>query len=147
MLKDVDRMICALLQEHARISFSDIAERVGLSIPSVSEHIRKLEEAGVIRGYEAVLDPAACGADVTAFVFVDIDSSANYDQFRRNCRQRKDIMECHAITGTASHLIKARVKNTAALEHLLSAVQQWKGVTRTMTNVVLSTHKETVSFL
>jgi Lrp/AsnC family leucine-responsive transcriptional regulator len=147
LLKDVDRMICALLQDSARMSLSDIAERVGLSVPSVSERVRKLEEAGVIRGYGAMLDPVACGADVTAFVFVDIDSSANYDQFRRNCRQRKEIMECHAITGTASHLIKARVKNTAALEQLLSAVQQWKGVTRTMTNVVLSSHKESVSFL
>ncbi|MBU3741337.1 MAG: Lrp/AsnC family transcriptional regulator [Candidatus Kapabacteria bacterium] len=147
MLKDVDRQICALLQENARMSFSDIAERVGLSTPSVSEHVRKLEESGLIRGYGAVLDPSACGADVTAFIFVDIDSSANYDLFRRNCRQRKDVMECHAITGTASHLIKARVKNTASLEQLLSAIQQWKGVTRTMTNVVLSSHKETMAFL
>jgi Lrp/AsnC family leucine-responsive transcriptional regulator len=147
MLKDVDRQICALLSEQARISLSEIAERVGLSVPSVSEHVRKLEEAGVIKGYCAMLDPASCGADVTAFIFVDIDSSANYDQFRRNCRQRKDVMECHAITGTASHMVKARVKNTLALEQLLSTIQQWKGVTRTMTNVVLSTHKETLSFL
>jgi Lrp/AsnC family transcriptional regulator, leucine-responsive regulatory protein len=147
MLKDVDRQICTMLQENARVSLSEIAERVGTSVPTVSDHVRKLEEANVIRGYVAALDPSACGADVTAFIFVDIDSSSNYEQFRRNCRQRKDVMECHAITGTASHLIKVRVKNTAALEQLLSTIQQWKGVTRTLTNVVLSSHKETLAFL
>lgn len=145
MLKDRDRQICELLQSNARMSMSDIAESLGTSIPTVSDHIRKLEEAGVIRGYTAILDAAECGYDVTAFIFVDMDSSSHYDSFRRSCRQRKEILECHAVTGTASHLIKVRVKNTAALEHLLSAIQLWKGVTRTLTNVVLSTHKESLS--
>ncbi len=144
-LRDRDRLILTLLQENARLSLSDIAERIGTSVPTVSDHVRKLEEQGVIREYTALLDPVECGLDVAAFIFVDIDSSANYDSFRRQCRQRKDIQECHAITGTASHLIKVRVKNTSALEQLLSTIQQWKGVTRTQTNVVLSTHKETLS--
>ncbi|MDZ4745165.1 MAG: Lrp/AsnC family transcriptional regulator [bacterium] len=143
-MKDLDRQICALLQENARFSLSDIAERIGSSVPTVSDHVKRMEEEGTIRGYHAILDPIACGMDVTAFIFVDIDSSAHYDSFRRSCRQRKEILECHAVTGTASHMLKIRVKNTAALEQLLSAVQQWKGVSRTQTNVALSTHKETL---
>lgn len=141
-MKDLDRDICALLQEHARMSLSDIAERLGTSVPTVSEHVKKLEADGVIREYTTVLDPASCGFDVTAFIFVDLETSVHFDAFRRQCRTRREILECHAITGTASHMLKVRVRTTGALEQLLSAIQQWKGVSKTLTNVVLSTHKE-----
>ena len=146
-LKDLDKRICAVLQENARLSLSEVAERLGSSVPTVSEHVKKLEADGVITGYHAVLDPKTVGYDVTAFVFVDTDSSMNYDGFRKHCRTRPEIIEVHAITGIASHMIKVRVENTAALEQLLSTIQRWKGVTRTQTNVVLSTHKETTDLL
>ena len=142
-MKDLDRQICAILQENARLSLSEVAERVGTSVPTVSEHVKKMEANGVITGYHTILDPQACGLDVAAFIFVDVDTSMNYDSFRKQCRMRKEVLELHAITGTASHLLKVRVENTAALEQLLSVIQRWKGVTRTMTNVVLSTQKET----
>ncbi|MEY3386360.1 MAG: hypothetical protein RIR53_1171 [Bacteroidota bacterium] len=141
-MKELDRNICALLQENARLSLSEIAEQVGASVPTVSEHVRKLELEGTIREYTTLLRAVDFGYDVTAFIFVDMDSSANYDGFRRQCRARKEIQECHAVTGSSSHLLKVRVSNTAALEQLLSVVQQWKGVSKTTTNVVLSTHKE-----
>ncbi len=144
-MKDLDRQICVLLQENARLSLSDIAERIGSSVPTVSDHVKRMEEDGIILGYHAVLDAESCGMDVTAFIFVDIDTSAHYDSFRRSCRMRREILECHAVTGTSSHMLKIRVKNTAALEQLLSALQQWKGVSRTQTNVVLSSHKETLA--
>lgn len=144
-MKPLDKAICAVLQENARLSLSDVAERIGSSVPTVSEHVKRMEAEGVLLGYHAVVNPQKAGLDVTAFIFVDIDSSTHYDNFRRQCRQRKDVMEVHAITGTASHLVKVRVANTAALEELLSSMQRWKGVTRTLTNVVLSTHKETLS--
>jgi Lrp/AsnC family leucine-responsive transcriptional regulator len=144
-MKDLDRAICALLQENARLSLSEIADQIGSSVPTVSDHVKRLEADGIIRSYSTVIDPAAAGLDVAAFIFVSIDSSAQYDAFRRQCRARKEILECHAVTGTASHLIKVRVSNTAALEGLLSAIQQWKGVSATLTNVVLSTHKETTN--
>lgn len=142
-VKDLDRHICALLQDDARLSMSEISEIVGASVPTVSEHVKKLEADGIIRQYTAVLNVLAFGYDVTAFIYVDLDSSAAYDGFRRHCRTRKEILECHAITGTASHVLKVRCRNTADLEQLLSAIQLWKGVAKTLTNVVLSTHKET----
>jgi Lrp/AsnC family leucine-responsive transcriptional regulator len=145
ILKDIDQKICAVLQDDARLSLSEVADRVGASVPTVSDRVRKLEEAGTIRGYCTLLDPLHCGNDVAAFIFVDIDSSAAYDSFRRNCRLRKEILECHAITGTSSHVVKVRVRNTTALEALLASIQQWKGVQRTHTSIVLSTHKETLS--
>ena len=144
-MKDLDRQICSLLQDNARSSLSEIADQVGSSVPTVSEHVKKLEADGVIREYTTVLDAVSFGLEVLAFIFVDLVSSVNYDNFRRQCRTRREILECHAVTGTASHLLKVRVRSTAALEQLLSALQQWKGVSKTSTNVVLSSHKETLS--
>lgn len=141
-MKDLDRQICSLLQENARLSLSEIAEQVGASVPTVSDRVRRLEADGTIREYTTLFRAVDFGYDVTAFIFVDMDSSTNYDGFRRQCRARREIQECHAVTGTASHLLKIRVKTTGELEQLLSAIQQWKGVARTQTNVVLSTHKE-----
>lgn len=141
-MKELDRQICALLQENARLSLSEIAEQVGSSVPTVSDRVRRLEADGTIREYTTLLRSVDFGYDVTAFIFVDIDSSTNYDGFRRQCRARKEVQECHAVTGTSSHLLKVRVRTTSELEQLLSAIQQWKGVSRTLTNVVLSTHKE-----
>lgn len=144
-MKELDRQICSLLQENARLSLSEIAEQVGSSVPTVSDRVRRLEADGTIREYTTLFRVVDFGYDVTAFIFVDMDSSTNYDGFRRQCRSRKEIQECHAVTGTASHLLKIRVKTTGELEQLLSAIQQWKGVSRTQTNVVLSTHKESPS--
>lgn len=141
-MKDLDRKICQLLQDNARLSLSEIAEIVGASVPTVSDHVRKLEADRTILGYHTVLDAKTFGYDVTAFIFVDVENSMAYDAFRKQCRQRTEILEVHAITGTASHVLKVRVPTTDALEHLLSTIQRWKGVTRTHTNVVLSTHKE-----
>ena len=141
-LKDIDLKICAALQQNARLSLSEIADQIGSSVPTVSDHVKRLESDGVISGYHMHLDPTAVGLDVGAFILVDIDSSMNYDAFRKHCRARPEVLEVHAVTGSASHLIKVRTANTAALENLLSAIQRWKGVTRTHTNVILSTHKE-----
>lgn len=142
-LKDTDKQICDILQANARIAFSSVAESVGLSVPAVSDHVRKLEEQGIIQGYHAKLNPEPFGFDITAFIFVDIESSLYYDSFIDHCRQLPEVLECHATTGNASHLLKIRTKNTRSLEKLLSALQQIKGVQRTITNLVLSTHIET----
>jgi Lrp/AsnC family transcriptional regulator, leucine-responsive regulatory protein len=142
-LKDLDQKICSHLQLNGRLSLNEIATAVDSSVPTVSEHVKRLEADGVITGYHAHLDAASLGLDVSAYVFVDIDSSMNYDGFRKHCRMRPEIQEVHAITGSASHLIKVRIANTQALEQLLSMIQRWKGVTHTHTNVILSTHKET----
>ncbi len=143
-IKEIDRKICTLLQSSARLQLSHIAEQVGLSVAAVSEHVRKLEEQGIIKGYHAYLQADDFGFDVTAYVFIDIESSVYYEQFISDCKNMSEILECHAITGNASHLLKIRTKNTASLERLLSSLQQIPGVKRTITNLVLSTHIESL---
>ena len=142
MVDALDIKILNLLQENARIKRKDIAEKVGLSVPSLSERITKLENAGVIKGYYTKLNPKAFGFDIVVFISVIMDSSKNYKNFRSNVSRTPEIVECYTVLGEGSHLLKAIVKNTAELEKLLSKIQSWLGVTRTITSYVLSSVKE-----
>lgn len=140
-----DAQILSLLQENGRVSQHELAKSVGLSAPAVAERVRKLEERGVIRRYTAVLDPKRLGHDITAFIFVGINGSRAYPQFRARAEEVPEVLECHSITGQGSHLLKIRVENTEALERLLAEIQSWPGVQWTTTSIVLSTLKETGS--
>lgn len=143
MLDDIDQKILEIVQKHGRTKRNDLADRVGLSLPAVSERLRKLEEAGVISGYYARLNPGALGKDITAFVLVTVDSSKHYASFVEHVQNTEDILECHAITGEGTHLLKIRTENTSSLEKLLAKIQSWTGVVKTTTSMVLSTPKET----
>ncbi len=142
-LDEIDLKILKLLQENGRIKRNEIAQATGLSVPSVSERMKKLEDAGIIKGYTAILDSKKLGKDITAFVFVSIDSSKNYPLFIERVMDVDEILECHSITGEGSHLLKVKTENTSTLEKLLARIQSWPGVTGTRTNIVLSTIKET----
>ena len=142
MLDDIDAKILDILQKNGRTKRNDLAEIVGLSLPSVSERLRKLEETGYITGYVATVDPKMVGKDITAFIFVSVESSKHYAGFVEHALATDDILECHAVTGEGSHLIKIRTENTLTLEKLLAKIQSWHGVAGTRTNVVLSSPKE-----
>ncbi len=143
MLDDIDVKILESLQKQGRTRRNDLAEQVGLSLPSVSDRLRKLEAAGYITGYYARIDHKKAGKDITAFIFVYMDSSKHFDALVGHAAAVDDIIECHAITGEGSHVLKLRTENTSTLEKLLSKIQSWPGVTGTRTNLVLSTSKET----
>jgi len=142
MLDDIDLKILGILQEAGRTKRNDLAEAVGLSLPSASERLRKLEEAHIITGYHATVDHRRLGNDITAFIVVTVDSSRHYPAFLEHAQGIDEIMECHAITGDGTHLLKVRTGNTASLEKLLARIQAWSGVVRTHTQLVLSTAKE-----
>jgi Lrp/AsnC family transcriptional regulator, leucine-responsive regulatory protein len=144
VLDDIDAKILEILQRNGRTKRNDLAEKVGLSLPSVSERLRKLEENGTITGYYATVDSKKLGRDITAFIFVTSDSSKHYGQLVDHAATLDEILECHAVTGEGSHLLKVRTANTASLERLLGKIQSWPGVLSTRTNLVLSTSKETM---
>lgn len=143
MLDETDVKILDLLQKHGRTRRNDLAEKVGLSLPAVSERLRKLEESGIISGYFAKVDHKQLGKDITAFVVVTVDSSKHFNAFIDHVDNTDDILECHAITGDGTHILKVRTENTASLEKLLAKIQSWQGVVKTTTSLVLSTTKET----
>jgi Lrp/AsnC family leucine-responsive transcriptional regulator len=139
---DVDIQILKILQRQGRTKRNELAEEVKLSIPAVSERLRKLEERGVIRSYNAVLDARKLGLGLTAFIFLTTESSSYYQQIIERAIAHPEILECHAVTGDGSHIMKIKTLSTETLERLLSQIQSWPGVTNTRTNVVLSSPKE-----
>lgn len=143
MLDAVDIKILNMLQDNGRTKRNAIAEEVGLSLPSLSERMKKLEEQGIIEGYYAKVNRHAFKLDLMAFILVIMDSSKNYEKLTDKVHKTPEILECHSILGEGSHILKALVKDTASLEKLLSQIQSWPGVTRTITSFVLSTIKET----
>ncbi len=145
MLDDIDMAILDLLQKNGRTRRNDLALAVGLSIPSISERLRKLEEHDIIKGYTTILNSKKMGKDITAFITVTVDSSKHYPSFLEHAQANEEILEVHSITGSGTHLIKIRTENTASLEKLLSKIQAWSGVFNTSTSVVLSTFKETTN--
>lgn len=141
-LDSIDLKILKHLQKDGRAQRNELATVVNLSVPSVSERMRKLEERGLIDQYVAVLNPKLFQFDITAFIFVEVDGSENYPSFTRHATEHPEILECHSITGDGSHILKIRTKNTESLERLLSQIQTWDGVHKTRSNIVLSTFKE-----
>ena len=142
MFDNRDIQILGILQKNGRSTASDIAKEVDLSIPAVSERIKKLSEKGIIDKFVAVLNHKNTGLDLTAYVFIVSEHSDHYDKFIKQAEESKVVMECHSITGNGSHILKVRVKNSQALEDLLYEIQNWPGVSRTQSNVVLSSYKE-----
>ena len=145
MLDDLDIKILRTLQKNGRTKRNKLAEEVGLSIPSVSERLNKLEEKGIIEGYYTKLNRKAFGYDITAYIYVLMESSKHYPALISRVDKISEILECHSILGDGSHILKAVVKNREALEKLLSQTQSFPGVTSTKTTYVLSTIKATTS--
>lgn len=145
MLDDIDIKILNVLQQQGRTKRNVLAEIVGLSVPSVSERLKKLEEQGIIEGYYAKVNKHSFGLDITAYIQVLMESSKHYKDLIIKVDKMPQILECHSVLGDGSHLLKVVVKNTSALEKLLTIIQSWPGVTSTKTNFVLSTIKETTA--
>ena len=137
-----DCAILELLQENCKQPLAAIGGKVGLSAPAVLERIHKLEEAGVITAYVAVLDARRAGKDVAAFIGVSTDHPRTIDTLEREVAAIDDVLECHHVTGIHTLLVKAKARNTEALEDLIERIRSLGGVTRTETMVVLSTAAE-----
>lgn len=140
-LEDTDRSIVQALTEDGRLSYTDLAERVGLSVSAVHQRVRRLEQRGVIRGYRVDLDADALELPLTAFVSIKpIDPSAPDDAPAR-LAHLKAIEACHSVAGDESYILKVRVGDPAGLEALLQEIRAAANVS-TRTTVVLSTPYE-----
>jgi Lrp/AsnC family transcriptional regulator, leucine-responsive regulatory protein len=142
-LDDKDRRILALVQRDAKLPQAEIARRIGLSTAAVNERLRKLESAGFLRRYVAVVDPKAIGVSVTAFVEVFVEHPRYEAAFIDQVLAIDEVQECHHITGEFSLLLKIRVRDMESLQQLLiHKLNALEGVRQTRTVIVLSTSKE-----
>jgi Lrp/AsnC family leucine-responsive transcriptional regulator len=142
MIDEIDRQILNILQQNARTSNAEIARQVDMAPSAVLERIRKLETRGVIRGYEARIDPEALGLNLLAFVFVradDIGSAGTGEALA----QIPEVQEVHHIAGEDCYLAKVRVRDAKTLARLLRERFAGSGTARsTRTTVVLETLRE-----
>lgn len=127
--------ILGQLQENARIALSEIGRRVGLSSPAVAERVHKLEDAGVICGYHAAVDPEKIGYPVSAFIFLTT-SSPQYGRVHTFAQRSTQIVECHHISGSESFLMKVVAHSVSHLDQLIEKLSEFG---ETKTSIVLST--------
>lgn len=134
MIDDIDRKILAELQQDARVSYAELGRRVGLTTPAVIERVRKLEDAKVITGYRADIDPAKVGLPITAFVRMSI-TGVDYSHIIEVAEQSNEVLECHRGTGGDSFIMKIAV---SSVEHLQEVIDRLVPYGITTTTIVLS---------
>jgi len=139
-IDDLDRKILAFLQKDGRMAASHIADELDISIPTVTDRIKKLSESGVIKGFQVTLDPKLLGLDVSAIITVISESSEHYKEVIQAARNTPEVVQCYSTTGKGSHTLIIVATNSKALEELLRKIQNWPGVSRTETQVILSSY-------
>lgn len=144
-LDEIDLQILALLQDNARLSNAAVARAVGLTPPATLERTRRLEEAGIIRGYHAELDAEALGLGMTVLLLVRLDHHGReaVHAFRQAIQNVGAVSECHYLTGTADFLLKIRVADVTGYRRLLEEeVSRLPGLQHVESSVVLETFKD-----
>lgn len=143
MIDEMDRRILSLLQQDARLPNAEIARRVGMAPSATLERLRKLEERGVIQGYEVRLDARKLGFGLTAFIFVKATDRQGEIDTGDRLKQNPNVLEVHHIAGEDCFLLKVRAIDTDDLGRMLrTEFSSIPGVTSTRTTIVLGTLKE-----
>jgi len=139
-LDRIDRRILRTLQEDGRLSNVELARRVGLSPTPCLERVRRLERAGYITGYRALLSPQKLDAALLAFVQVTLDRTTPdaFEQFRATVVAMPEVLECHMVAGGFDYLLKVRVRDMAGYRHFLGeTLTSIRGISQTHTYVVM----------
>lgn len=145
MLDAFDGKILRLLSQNARITGADIARKVNLSLPAVTERLRKLGRSGIIDHFTVKLNREKLSLHILAFISVWIDHTKNAS-VKEHLIALNEVLECHHVAGDSDLLLKVLVKDTAALEDLLvHKIKAVKAITRTSTTIILSTYKEEIN--
>tara|TARA_B100000214_G_scaffold375179_1_gene360472 strand:+ start:3338 stop:3793 length:456 start_codon:yes stop_codon:yes gene_type:complete len=141
ILDKIDYEVLIELQNSGRKSASNIAEKINVSVPTITERIRKLQENGVILGFQAIINPSSLGLDVEAIITIISGSSEYYKEVTIEAGKTPEVIQCFSTTGNGSHTLLVSTKNSNTLEELLRKIQSWPGVTRTETQIILSSYK------
>ncbi|MCM3293915.1 Lrp/AsnC family transcriptional regulator [Paenibacillus sp. MER 180] len=145
-MDSIDSSIMDALKENSRMTASEISKRVNLSIPAVTERIRKLEEANIIETYTIKINREKMGCKLLSFIFVNIDQSTHIEDFRQAVVACKPVLECHHVAGQYDYLLKVLVADTQELEHFIShTLKNMIGVQSSNTIISLSSLKENIN--
>ena len=142
-IDDIDLQILNILQDKARIPNAEVARQVGMAPSAVLERIRKLEDRGIIEGYEVRLAPEPFAQWLAAFLFIEADPTGN-GQLGERLAGVAGVQEVHQVAGPDGYLVKLRAADPAQLGRILrEEIQHFPGVRATRTQIVLNTVKET----
>ena len=138
-MDEIDRKIVALLRENARRSFKDIGGYVHLTAPAVKRRVDRLEAEGVLLGYTAIVDPQAFGWHAEAFVDLYCEGRMPGAAVKRAVEKEPGVVSAHTVAGEASAMLHVMAEDTKDLELALERIRNTDGISRTVTEVVLST--------
>jgi len=144
-LDSFDRKMLAVLGEDGRITVTDLARAVGLSKTPCQVRLRRLEAAGVITGFRAVMDPARLGLDHVAFAEVKLSDTREkaLDEFNAGVRRIAEVEECHMIAGSFDYLLKVRTADIRRYRIVLGEkISSLPHVASTSTFVAMETVKD-----
>jgi Lrp/AsnC family transcriptional regulator, leucine-responsive regulatory protein len=140
-VEEIDRAIVTALMMDGRLSYTDLAERVGLSVSAAHQRVRRLEQRGVLKGYTALVDYTALDLALTAFVAVRPLDPSQADDAPDHLASLPEIEACYSVAGEDHYLLLVRVRGPQDLERLLQDIRLAANVS-TRTTVVLSTPYE-----
>ena len=137
-LDKIDKALLKLLQENGRATISSLSNAVSLSMPAVSERVKRLEASGVIQKFTTLLNPSLVDKQLMALVQIGFDMQKHADRFVDFVETEKDIKECYRITANYEYTLKVQTNNTNTLAELLNRIKAQAGVNKTHSIVVLS---------
>ncbi len=138
-LDKIDKELLKLLQANGRATISSLSEAVSLSMPAVSERVKRLEASGVIQKFTTLLDPSLVDKQLMALIQIGFNVQRNAEAFADYVTKEADIKECFRITGNYEYTLKVQTSSTATLTALLNRIKAQTGVTRTHSIIVLNT--------
>jgi Lrp/AsnC family leucine-responsive transcriptional regulator len=121
LIDEINVQLLEELQRDARLTVAELGRRVSLSAPAVAERLQRLQDAGVIRGFHADVDPAAAGYGLTAVIRIR-PAPRQLTKVAELARTTPEVVECHRITGEDCFLMKAHVRDVGHLEELIDSI-------------------------
>jgi Lrp/AsnC family leucine-responsive transcriptional regulator len=128
------RKLLEELNKDARISYADLGRKIGLSATSAAERLKKMEDAGIIRGYSVDIDPEALGLELQAYVRMTCDGP-RYQAFLKFVKTLPEVRECHHVTGGDAFFLEVWVASIRELERIIEKLLPYGIPT---TSIVLS---------
>jgi DNA-binding Lrp family transcriptional regulator len=147
-LDEFDRKILSALQENARITTQELAERVGLSATPCARRVRRMEDDGLIDRYVTLLNPERLGVGLTVFVNVRLNtqSARSFDAFEGTIRKLPQVVGCYLLAGNYDYLVQVRVADVEAFRSFIrDKLVTIDGVGETHSSVVLEETKRTTA--
>lgn len=147
-LDKIDRRILRELQQDGRITFSELAKRVGLSTSPCLERVRRMERERVIAGYTTLLNPKFLNAELIVFVQIRLTRTSQdiFERFKQAAIEIEEVQECYLISGNFDYLIKARVSDMDAYRHFLgTTLLKLPDVQESTSYAVMELVKETLN--